>query len=95
MPNYQEKDLESFIESYLLENNGYIKRVSQNYDKDLYLDKELFIEFLELIGVQMPDPVPAQGLLQFHAHETVEEPAPVPEGTQLYARQEEIGRAHV
>lgn len=47
MTNYQEKDLESFIESYLLENNGYIKRVSQNYDKDLCLDKELFIEFLE------------------------------------------------
>lgn len=47
MTNYQEKDLENFIESYLLENNGYIKRVSQNYDKDLCLDKELFIEFLE------------------------------------------------
>lgn len=47
MTNYQERDLENFIESYLLENNGYIKRVSQNYDKNLCLDKELFIEFLE------------------------------------------------
>lgn len=47
MPNYTEKDLESFIESYLLEHNGYIKRVSQNYDKDLCFDKELLISFLE------------------------------------------------
>ena len=44
---YKEKDLESFIESYLLEHNGYIKRVSQNYDKDLCFDKELLISFLE------------------------------------------------
>lgn len=47
MTNYTEKDLESFIESYLLEHNGYIKRVSQNYDKDLCFDKELLISFLE------------------------------------------------
>lgn len=47
MTNYQEKDLESFIESYLLKNNAYIKRVSQNYDKDLCFDKELLISFLE------------------------------------------------
>ena len=47
MPNYTEKDLESFIESYLLEHNGYIKRVSQNYDKDLCFAKELLISFLE------------------------------------------------
>lgn len=47
MSNYKEKDLESFIESYLLEHNGYIKRVSQNYDKDLCFDKELLISFLE------------------------------------------------
>lgn len=47
MPNYTEKDLESFIESYLLEHNGYIKRESQNYDKDLCFDAELLISFLE------------------------------------------------
>lgn len=47
MTNYTEKDLESFIESYLLEHNSYIKRVSQNYDKDLCFDKELLISFLE------------------------------------------------
>ncbi|PZT48923.1 DEAD/DEAH box helicase [Helicobacter valdiviensis] len=47
MPNYQEKDLENFIESYLLENNGYAKRVSQNYDKALCFDEELLINFLQ------------------------------------------------
>lgn len=44
---YKEKDLESFIESYLLEHNGYIKRESKDYDKDLCFDKELLINFLE------------------------------------------------
>ena len=47
MSNYKEKDLESFIESHLLEHNGYIKRESQNYDKDLCFDTELLISFLE------------------------------------------------
>ena len=47
MSNYKEKDLESFIESYLLEHNGYIKRESKDYDKDLCFDTELLISFLE------------------------------------------------
>ena len=34
MRNYTEKDLESLIEAHLL-NNGYIKRVSKDYDKNL------------------------------------------------------------
>ena len=46
MTNYTEKDLERFIESALLE-NGYIKRVSKDYDKNLCVDKELFLHFLE------------------------------------------------
>ncbi|MEB2806351.1 type I restriction endonuclease [Campylobacter upsaliensis] len=46
MTNYTEKDLESLIESSLLE-NGYIKRVSKDYDKNLCVDKELFLHFLE------------------------------------------------
>ena len=61
----------------------------QTVDRFNSVPEKLFIEFLELIGVTMPDPVPAQGLLQFHAHETVEEPVPVPEGTQVYARQQD------
>ncbi|EAI8157437.1 type I restriction endonuclease subunit R [Campylobacter upsaliensis] len=46
MRNYTEKDLESLIEAHLL-NNGYIKRVSKDYDKSLCMDKELFERFLQ------------------------------------------------
>ncbi|HEF3563091.1 TPA: type I restriction endonuclease subunit R [Campylobacter upsaliensis] len=46
MRNYTEKDLESLIESALLE-NGYIKRESKDYDKSLCMDKELFERFLQ------------------------------------------------
>lgn len=46
MRNYTEKDLESLIEAHLL-NNGYVKRVSKDYDKSLGMDKELFLHFLE------------------------------------------------
>ncbi|EAL4138293.1 type I restriction endonuclease subunit R [Campylobacter upsaliensis] len=46
MRNYTEKDLESFIESSLLK-NGYIKRESKDYDKNLCVDKELFLHFLK------------------------------------------------
>ncbi|EJF0769982.1 type I restriction endonuclease subunit R [Campylobacter upsaliensis] len=46
MRNYTEKNLESFIESALLE-NGYIKRESKDYDKSLCMDKELFERFLQ------------------------------------------------
>ncbi|EAI8237956.1 type I restriction endonuclease subunit R [Campylobacter upsaliensis] len=45
MRNYTEKDLESFIESHLLE-SGYIKRESKDYDKSLGVDRELFLNFL-------------------------------------------------
>ncbi|MFY0744863.1 type I restriction endonuclease subunit R [Campylobacter sp. LH-2024] len=47
MTNYQEKDFEEFIESYLINQNGYIKRSSQDYDKNLSLDIELFEKFLQ------------------------------------------------
>ncbi len=47
MTNYQEKDLENFIESYLLENHAYIKRTNENYDKNLCLDVEIFENFLQ------------------------------------------------
>ncbi|EDP6888510.1 DEAD/DEAH box helicase [Campylobacter upsaliensis] len=45
MRNYTEKNLESFIESHLLE-SGYIKRESKDYDKSLGVDRELFLNFL-------------------------------------------------
>ncbi|HEB9306854.1 TPA: type I restriction endonuclease subunit R [Campylobacter coli] len=47
MTNYQEKDLENFIESYLLENHTYIKRTNENFDKNLCIDTEFFENFLQ------------------------------------------------
>ena len=47
MRDYKEKDLESFIEAYLLENNHYIKRTSQDYDKKLCMDSALLERFVE------------------------------------------------
>lgn len=47
MSNYQEKDFESFIENALISHNGYIQRISSDYDKNLALDKKLFENFLE------------------------------------------------
>ena len=47
MRDYKEKDLESFIEAYLLDNNHYIKRSSQDYDKKLCIDSALLERFVE------------------------------------------------
>lgn len=46
MTNYQEKDLESFIEEHLISHNSYIKRTNQNYDKTLCLDGEMLYDFI-------------------------------------------------
>ena len=45
MTNYQEKDLEAFIEEYLL-SHSYIKREDRDYDKSLCLDSELLYSFI-------------------------------------------------
>lgn len=46
MTNYQEKDLESFIEEHLISCNAYIKRTDHNYDKTFCLDGDLLYDFL-------------------------------------------------
>lgn len=56
----------------------------QTVDRFNAVPGKLYTEFLELIGVQMPDPVPARGLLQFTPHATVDSPVPVPADTQLF-----------
>lgn len=61
----------------------------QTVDRFNAVPEKLFIEFLEMAGVRMPDPLPATGLLQFSAHDTVESPVPVPAGTQVFTRDEE------
>lgn len=62
---------------------------NQTVDRFNSVPGKLHTEFLNLTGFQMPDPVPASGLLQFTAHDTVEEPVPVPQGTQVFTQDEE------
>ncbi len=45
MTNYKEKDLEAFIEEYLL-SHSYVKREDRDYDKSLCLDSELLYSFV-------------------------------------------------
>lgn len=45
MTHYKEKDLEAFIEEYLL-SHSYIKREDRDYDKSLCLDSELLYSFI-------------------------------------------------
>lgn len=61
----------------------------QTVDRLNSVPEKLHTEFLNLTGFQMPDPIPAAGLFQFTAHDTVEEPVPVPKGTQLFTEDEE------
>ncbi len=60
----------------------------QTVDRFNSVPDRLFTEFLELAGVQMPDPMSAQGLLQFHPHETAGEPVSVPAHTQVFTADE-------
>ena len=60
----------------------------QTVDRLNSVPEKLHTEFLSLTGFQMPDPVPASGLMQFTAHDTVDEPVPVPQGTQVFAEDE-------
>lgn len=61
----------------------------QTVDRFNSVPGKLRTEFLNLTGFQMPDPSPAEGILQFAAHETADGPVPVPEGTQVFTRDEE------
>ena len=56
----------------------------QTVDRLNSVPGKLHTEFLNLTGFRMPDPSPASGLLQFTAHDTVEQPVPVPEGAQVF-----------
>ena len=49
----------------------------QTVDRFNSIPGKLHTEFLNLTGFQMPDPIPASGLIQFTAHDKVEEPVPV------------------
>lgn len=60
----------------------------QTVDRMNSVPDKLRTEFLNLTGFQMPDPEPAAGLLEFTAHDTVEEPVSVPKGTQVFTPDE-------
>lgn len=60
----------------------------QTVDRFNAVPEKLYLEFLELVGVLEPDPVPSSGLLQFNAHDTVEKAVPVPAGTQVFTADE-------
>src|SRR5699024_4722728 len=65
----------------------------QTVDRFNSVPGKLHTEFLNLTGFRMPDPVPASGLLQFTAHDTVDQPVPVPQGTQVFTEDED--REHI
>lgn len=45
--NTKEIGFEEFIESYLIDKNGYVQRAASNYDKGLCLDKEKVLNFIK------------------------------------------------
>lgn len=47
--NTSEEGLESLIEDYLVNQNGYIQRDYKDYDRELCLDPKIVLHFLELI----------------------------------------------
>lgn len=49
------------------------------------LPEKLYLEFLSEIGFTEPDPASSRGILRFTPHSTLDEPARVAEGTQLFA----------
>lgn len=63
----------------------FVEMFYQTVDRFNSVPDRLFTEFLEMVGVQMPDPMPAEGLLQFHPHETATEAVRVPAHTQVFA----------
>lgn len=58
--------------------------IEQSVDRMNVIPERLYTTFLNLLGFQLPAPVPATGVMQFQAHETIENPAPVPSDTQVF-----------
>lgn len=61
----------------------------QTVDRMNSVPEKLYTEFLNMTGFRMPDPSPAAGLMRFTAHDTVEDPVPVPEGTEIFTQDED------
>lgn len=56
----------------------------QTVDRFNSIPEKFFIEFLRMTGYQLPGPSCASGVMGFTVHDTVEQPIPVPAGTQLF-----------
>lgn len=52
------------------------------------LPEKLYLSFLYQIGYREPDPAPAYGTMCFTPHDTLDEPVPVPAGTQVFTPDE-------
>lgn len=57
---------------------------SQTIDRLNSIPEKFFIEFLRMTGYQPPGPACASGAVRFTVHDTVEQPVPIPAGTQLF-----------
>lgn len=63
--------------------------LEQSVDRMNSIPDKLFTDFLNLIGFRLPAPAPASGILQFTAHDTVDEAVRVPADTQVFTPDEE------
>ena len=57
----------------------------QTVDRMNAVPEKLYLSFLHQIGYREQDPAPAHGTMRFTPHDTLEEPVPVPAGTQVFA----------
>ena len=62
----------------------FCRMFGQTIDRFNSIPEKFFVEFLRMIGYQIPGPSCASGTVRFTVHNTVEEPIPVPAGTQLF-----------
>ena len=60
----------------------------QTVDRMNAVPEKLYLTFLHLIGYREPDPAPAYGTMCFTPHDTLEDPVPVPAGTQVFTPDE-------
>ena len=66
----------------------FITMFHQTVDRMNAMPEKLYLSFLDQIGYREPDPAPAYGTMQFRAFDTLEEPVPVPAGTQVFTPDE-------
>lgn len=66
----------------------FVTMFHQTVDRMNAQPEKLYLSFLDQIGYREPDPAPAYGTMRFQAFDTLEEPVPVPAGTQVFTSDE-------